>query len=116
MLLSGVGYSAEKASVLWDTVHRKRFCCGVGYNGSKAPALWDTMEKTTSIISHFGRKTPALWDTMEKFVSHPEIVVRCISQRRKLFPLYPTTEENLFSCIPQRKKCCCAISHNGKKT
>jgi hypothetical protein len=66
MLLSCVEYSAEKASVLWDTVHRIRFCCGVGYNGRKTPALEDTTEKNTSIISHYGRKTPALWDRTRK--------------------------------------------------
>ncbi len=66
MLLSGVGYSAEKASMLWDTVHRIRFCCGVGYNRRKTPVLWNTTEKTTSIISHYKTKTLVLWDTMEK--------------------------------------------------
>jgi RNAse (barnase) inhibitor barstar len=60
-------------------------------------------KKTTSIIPYYGRKTPALWDTTKKFVSHPEIAVRCISQRKKLLPLYPPTKENLLCFIPQRK-------------
>ncbi len=64
--------------VLWDTVHCIRFCYGVGYNR---------------------RKTPALWDTTEKFVTHPEIFFLCVLQRKKLLPLYPTTEENLLHCV-----------------
>jgi hypothetical protein len=76
---------------LWDTVHCIRFCYGVGYNG---------------------RKTPALWDTTEKFVTHPEIF---FLQQKKLLPLYPTTEENLLHCIPQRKKNYSVVSHNGIK-
>jgi hypothetical protein len=51
-----------------------------------------------------------------KFVrKHPEIVLSCISHQgktsfvvshigKKSLLLYPTTEENLFGCIPYRKK------------
>jgi hypothetical protein len=48
MLLSGVGYSAEKAPVLRCTVHCIRICCGVGYYRRKTPVLRDTTEKNTS--------------------------------------------------------------------
>jgi hypothetical protein len=97
MLVSGVGYSTEKASVYWDTIYSIRFCCGVGCNGRKTLALWDITEKSTSVISHYGRKTPVLWDTTEKtssVVSH---------KRGKPSPLYPTMQER-----------CCVVSHNGK--
>jgi hypothetical protein len=37
----------------------------------------------------------------------------------KPLPLYPTMEEDLFCCILQwrkpMEKCCCVVSHNGKK-
>jgi hypothetical protein len=49
----------------------------------------------------------------KKFVSHPEIVLHCIPQRKKTLPLCPRMEETfsvvshnrkrLFLCIPQRK-------------
>jgi hypothetical protein len=72
-LFSGVGYSAEKASVKWDTVYRVSFCCGVGYNVRKIPALWDTMEKKLlaiqrlfSVVSLNGKKPPLLYPTMTK--------------------------------------------------
>jgi len=79
----------------WDTVHCTRFCWGVGYNGRKI-----------SCIVGYNRK---------KFVCHPEIVLRCIPQRKKSSsvvshnvgkpsPLYPTAEKNSS-----------VVSHNGKK-
>jgi hypothetical protein len=60
MLLSSMGYSTEKASVLWDTVHCIRFCCGVGYNGRKTPALW----------RYNGKKKLTLYPTKEEKLLH----------------------------------------------
>jgi hypothetical protein len=100
-----VGYSAEKVSVKWDTVHSISFCCGVGNNGRKIPALWDTPEKNLlaiqrlfSVVSHNGKKPLPLCPTTE------ENLLRCIPQLKKTLSLYPTTEKNLFRCIPQQQK------------
>jgi hypothetical protein len=90
-LSSGVGYSVEKASVKWHTVHSIRFCCGVGYNERKIPALWDTTKKNLlaihrlfCVVSHNGKN-----------------LFLCVPQR-KPSPLYPKTEK-LFLCISQQK-------------
>jgi hypothetical protein len=116
MLLSGVGYSAEKASMLWDTVHRIRFCCGVGYNRRKNSCLVEYNRKNHfHYISLQKKNSCVVGYNGKKYVSHPEIVVHCIPQRKKtssvvshnegkLSLLYPTTQEMLLRCIPQQQK------------
>jgi hypothetical protein len=100
-----VGNSAEKASVLWDTVHLIRFCCGVGYNGIKTPALWDTTEKTTSLISHYRRINSCNVGYNGKKIGEPS---------RGCCPLYPTMEKDFFRCIPQQKKTLTVVSHKAR--
>jgi hypothetical protein len=104
-LFFGVGYSAEKASVKWDTVHCISFCCGVGYNGRKIPELWDPMEKNLSaiqrlfsVVSHNRKKPLPLCSTTK------ENLLRCIPQWKKTLPLYFAMEKYLFRCIQKRPK------------
>jgi hypothetical protein len=104
MLLSGVGYSVEKASVLWDTVICIRFCCGVAYNRRKTPGLWD-INRTKPLPLYPAAEEKLLHCVIQrkKFVSHPEIVVR-LSHNGKKF----------FHCIPQHRKTFFIVSHNAR--
>jgi hypothetical protein len=43
------------------------------------------------------------------------IVLHYIPQWKKPLPLYPTVEENLFHCIPERRKTSSIVSYNGGK-
>jgi hypothetical protein len=50
-------------------------------------------------------KFPASWDTKEKNLFAILKLFSVVSHKRKNpLLLYPTTEENLLHCIPQRKK------------
>jgi hypothetical protein len=89
----------------WNTVHCIRFCCGVGYNGRKISCVVGYNRKKLfailrffSVVSHNGKNPLLLYPTTK------ENLFRCIPQRKKTLPLYPTTEKNLFRCIPQRYK------------
>jgi hypothetical protein len=57
MLLSGTEYRAEKAFVLWDTVHSIRFCCVVGYKGRITKLLG---------LGYYRKKTLLLYPTTEE--------------------------------------------------
>jgi hypothetical protein len=82
MSFSSVGYNMEKAFVFWDTVHCIRFFYGVGYNGRTAPALWDTTKKNhLCCIPLWKKNSCVVGYNRKQFVSHPEIVVRCIPKR-----------------------------------
>jgi hypothetical protein len=69
--------------------------------------LWDTTEE---------KKTPALWDTTEGNLSNVLRSFLLISHNEgKLLLLYPTKEENIFHCSPQRRKTSPVVSDNGGK-
>ncbi len=86
-----VGYKGRKPAALWDTM-RIFF---LGYSILHKILLWCRIQrkKKISCVVGYNRK---------KFVCHPEIVLRCIPQRKKsssvvshnggkLSPSYPTT-------------------------
>jgi hypothetical protein len=56
-------------------------------------------------MGYNGRKTPSLWDTMEENL--PNFL--------RLLLIYPTMEENLFCCIPQRWKTSSIVSHTTEE-
>jgi hypothetical protein len=43
-----------------------------------------------------------------------ESFFRCIPQRKKPLPLYPTTEKNIFHCGIQWKKTCGVVGYNAE--
>jgi hypothetical protein len=88
-------YYKEKVILRCGIQYRKSFR-EVRYSTLHKILLWYRIQqkKNSCIVGYNGKK----------FVSHPEIVLRCIPQRKKPLPLCPTTEENLIRCIPQQKK------------
>jgi hypothetical protein len=67
----------------------------MGYNGKKNSALWDTTEENSSNILILCAASPTGGKFLLFFLSHIG---------KKSLPLYSTMEENLFCCIPYRKK------------
>ncbi len=119
-------YPTTKKNLFRCIPQRRKISSIVGYNRRKPAALLDTMlkiflgystlhmillrcriqQKKNFLIVGYNRKT---------FVCHPEIVLRCIPQRKKSSsvvshnvgkpsPLYPTAEKNSS-----------VVSHNRKK-
>ncbi len=89
----------------WDTVHCIRFCCGEGYSGRMISCVVGynrkklfAMLRLFSVVSHNGKNPLLLYPTTE------ENLLRCIPQRKKTLLLYPTTEKNLFRFIQQWQK------------
>ncbi len=50
-----------------------------------------------------------------KIANHPQIILCCIPQWRKIFTIVSHNRENFHHCIPQCKTCCCIVSYNVKK-
>jgi hypothetical protein len=100
-ILRRCGYNAEDFSVLDPKI---LLCCIAGYSTPQKILLGCRIQrkKNPSVVG-YNRK---------KIVSHPEIFLRCIPQRKKPLPLYPTTEQNLLCCI---NKTFSVVYHNGKK-
>ncbi len=116
-------------------MEKNLFCCIPQWK--KPLPLYPTMEENIFHMGYNGRKPAALWDTMLKiFLGYStlhKILLWCRIQRMKKFPalgdtikknclpswdfslLYPTTENILFCCIPQRRKTFSVVSHSGKK-
>jgi hypothetical protein len=62
----------------------------VGYNGRKTVPVWDTMEKIFCFVGYNRRKF---------VMKHSEMVLRCVPQRKKTFPIGSHIKTKFFSKI-----------------